>query len=244
MTEKVMIEKKTIRVHTHPGKPRGFRRSRISNGVAGFSLLEMVIVMALVLIVSGVTFMSVQPALRDARVNGAYDNALMLLRTTRERAITERKRYILTFGTPAPAGALITLGAPTAKSMQVYRWDTGGPPAPAPVQISTLDLPSDIAFQTISGIPNSPLTVPDGFGTGITAIDFDQGVGPGGGNLVMFMPDGSAHDLLGNFNNGVLYLARNGDVNSSKAITLYGNTGRIRGWRLIRPGGVATWKQQ
>ena len=244
MTEKVMIEKKTMRTNAQPGKLRGLSCVRISNDVAGFSLLEMVIVMALVLIVSGVTFMSVQPALRDARVNGAYDNALMLLRTTRERAITERKRYILTFGTPAPAGALITLGVPTAKSMQVYRWDTGGPPAPAPVQISTLDLPSDIAFQTISGIPNSPLTVPDGFGTGITAIDFDQGVGPGGGNLVMFMPDGSAHDLLGNFNNGVLYLARNGDVNSSKAITLYGNTGRIRGWRLIRPGGVATWKQQ
>ena len=60
----------------------------------------------------------------------------------------------------------------------------------------------------------------------------------------MFLPDGSAHDLLGNLNNGILYLARNGDLYSSKAITVFGSTGRVRGWRLVSQAGAATWIEQ
>jgi type II secretory pathway pseudopilin PulG len=206
-------------------------------------MIEMMIVIALVLIVTGIAFMNTQGALKDSRVNAAYNNAFMQLRLARQRAIEERKRYIVTFGLPALPLASTPLGAPTAKSVQVYRWDAGNP-SPAPVQVSTLDLPSDVAFQTISGLPTGSSAVPDGFGSGITAIDFDQGVPPGGGNLVMFMPDGSAHDLLGRSNNGILYLARNGDLSSSRAVTVFGTSGRIRGWRLTLPGGVATWVQQ
>ena len=73
---------------------------------------------------------------------------------------------------------------------------------------------------------------------------FDQGVAGGGiKNQVMFMPDGSAHDVNGNLNSGIVYVARNGDLFSSRAVTLYGATGRIRGWRLITSGG-GIWLQQ
>ena len=206
-------------------------------------MIAIVAVLAIIFIASGVTFVSIQPALRNSRVNGAYDNVLTLMRVSRERAIEERKRYIITFGTPALTGALTPLGAPNAKSIQVYRWDNGSP-SPVPVQVSTIDLPSDVTFQALPGIPNNAASVPDGFGLGTTAIDFDQGVGPGGGNLVMFMPDGSSHDLAGNYNNGVLYLARGTDINSSKAITIFGNAGRIRGWQLSISGGVTSWKER
>ena len=40
-------------------------------GTRGFSLLEMMIVCVLILIVSGISFMAVQPALKDARANQA-----------------------------------------------------------------------------------------------------------------------------------------------------------------------------
>ena len=226
-------------------QPRSASSTRQSRLTRGFSLLEMVIVMALIVISASVTFVSVQGAVRDSRVNGGFDNAFMQLRLARQRAIAERKRYIVTFGTPAPPLVATPLGAPTAKSIQVYRWDSAvSGPAPAPIQISTVDLPTDVNFQTISGIPTGSTTVPDGFGSGVTSMDFDQGVGPGGGNLVMFMPDGSAHDLNGNFNSGILYIARNSDLTSSRAITVFGTSGRVRGWRLQQPGGVATWMQQ
>jgi len=224
-------------------------RQRHSRAMLGFSIIEAMMVIAILLIVSGFAVFNSQSALRDARVNGAYDTSFTQLRMARERAIEERKRYIVTFGQPAIAGVATPLGAPTTKSIQVFRWDYLTPagaviPSTAAVQVSTIDLPADVGFQALSGVPVAPAAVPDGFGVGIAPIDFDQGVGGGGGNLVMFMPDGSAHDLVGNSNNGILYLARNNDLPSSRAVTVFGSSGRVRGWRLTLPGGVATWNQQ
>jgi len=224
-------------------------QQRHSPSMLGFSIIEAMVVVSILLIVSSFVVFNTQSALRDARVNGAYDTAFMQLRLARERSIEERKRYIVTFGQPAIAGVATPLGAPTTKSIQVFRWDYLTPagaviPSTAAVQVSTIDLPSDVAFQALSGVPVAPAAVPDGFGVGIAPIDFDQGVGGGGGNLVMFMPDGSAHDLVGNSNNGILYIARNNDLPSSRAVTVFGSSGRVRGWRLTLPGGVATWNQR
>ena len=48
-------------------------------------------------------------------------------------------------------------------------------------------------------------------------------MGLGSQNYIMFMPDGSSQDTLGNYNSGVLYLTRPGDIYSSRAITLRPN---------------------
>lgn len=213
-------------------------RRRVTD-TSGFSLIEMMLVCAIMTIICAFAVFNTKGGLNDARVNAAFDNAFMNLRVARERAIAERKRYVVTFGTPAPALFATPLGAPNAKSIQVYVWPVTG----APQQLSSVDLPNDVAFQCISGLPASPSGVPDGFGTGTTPIDFDQGVGAGAGNVVVFMPDGSAHDLAGNSNNGILYLARNGDLASSRAVTVFGTSGRVRGWHLSLSGGT-TWKQQ
>jgi hypothetical protein len=60
----------------------------------------------------------------------------------------------------------------------------------------------------------------------------------------MFMPDGSSQDILGNWNSGVLYLGQTNNLYSSRALTVFGPTGRIRGWRLYLQGGANTWVQQ
>lgn len=216
-------------------------RSSRESGADGFSLIEMMIVVAVMMIVAGIGFMALQPALKDARANQAFDRVLMQLRVARQRAIAERKQYIVCFGAgSAPLGALTPRGAPNASSIQVFRWD-GGTALSAAVQISTNDLPSDMQFQTLAGLPNTVTTVPDGFGNAGTAIDFDQGVGGGNKNQVLFMPDGAARDIGGNWNSGIIYVARSGDLYSAHAITLYGATGRIRGWRLLSSGGSPKW---
>ena len=91
-----------------------------------------------------------------------------------------------------------------------------------------------------------PANAPDGFGTGVNPIDFGQTLAGEPFFYVVFMPDGSSQDNLGNYNSGVVYLTRPGDniYNSSRAITVWGATGRIRGWRLAQQAGVATWVQQ
>ena len=219
------------------------RSSNRECGARGFSLLEMMIVICVLMIVGGIGFMALQPALKDAKVNQAFESAMMPLRVARQRAIAERKQYIVCYGSAAPPAAVTPI-APTAQSIQIFRWDVGTALSAA-TQVTAVKLPIDINFQVLPGLPNGPATVPDGFGSAVTAIDFDQNVAGGGiKNQVMFMPDGSAHDVNGNLNSGIVYVARNGDLNSSRAITLYGATGRIRGWRLLSSGGGPKWFQQ
>jgi prepilin-type N-terminal cleavage/methylation domain-containing protein len=217
------------------------RSSTAKCGARGFSLLELMIVCCVMLIVAGIGFMALQPVLKEARANSAFEKAMMPLRTARQRAIAERKQYIVCFGVAPPAGALTPI-APTAQSIQVFRWDVGTALSAA-VQVTAVALPNDMQFQVLAGLPNGPTTVPDGFGNAGTAIDFDQAVTGPIKNQVMFMPDGSAHDVNGSLNSGIVYVARNGDLFSSRAVTLFGATGRIRGWRLLNIGG-GKWLQQ
>jgi hypothetical protein len=118
----------------------------------------------------------------------------------------------------------------------------------APV-LFTATLPPDVTFHIEPGIPTSPTTAPttpDGFGSGANTFDFDQVTG-GGGNTIYFYPDGSAQDAGpngGNPDNGVVYLGIPGQLPTCRAVTLWGYTGRIRGWQLNEgAGGVWSWSQ-
>ena len=200
----------------------------VSHKARGFSLLETMVVVAITLIAASISFMTLQPTLQRAHANTAVNESFMWMRQYRQRAIDERKRYIVTFNAP--------------RTIQISRWDFALPVSPAPVLLYTEQLPLDVSFQVAAGVPSG--ATPDSFGTAAQAIDFGQGIGLGGLNYVVFMPDGSAQDLVGNLNNGVIYMARNGDLYSSRAITIFGATGRLRGWQLVNQGGVATWVQK
>jgi prepilin-type N-terminal cleavage/methylation domain-containing protein len=192
----------------------------------GFSLLELMITLSIVLVMAGVTFMALMPMFKQNKVDAAYDTTLSVIRTYRSQAITQSKRYIITFTAPG--------------TIEVQYWGVGVPVSPAPVTVATYQIPTDIQFAVQAGFPAS---APDGFGGGGTAIDFDQGMGVGSQNYIMFMPDGSSQDTLGNYDSGVVYMTRPGDLYSSRAVSVFGTTGRIRGWRLYDQAGPK-WVQQ
>lgn len=201
----------------------------------GFSLLEMMITISIILILAGISFIAFLPVLNQAHINSAYDTTLMALRNTRNLAITQSHEYYVNFN-PAgfPAGTI---------QVEYQPGPVGGIAQPIQ-QVITYSIPSDVSFAVQAGFPGS---APDGFGTGVNAIDFGQALAGEPMNYVVFMPDGSAQDNLGNFNSGVVYLTRPSDTNiynSSRAITVWGATGRIRGWRLGQTAGVGTWVQQ
>ena len=204
----------------------------------GFSMLEMLITISILMIVAGVTLVSLQPAIQQNHVNTAYETTLEVIRTYRNQAITKSNRYQIVFAPSVPGPPV------TPATMTVWFLGTGVPVAPAPVVVATYQLPTDINFAVLAGFPTAAAKVPDGFGVGATAIDFDQPPGVGGQNYVMFMPDGSSQDLLGNWNSGVLYLIYGSNLLDSRAVTVFGPTGRIRGWRLNTVAGVSTWVQQ
>jgi len=205
----------------------------------GFSMIEMLIVLAVVIILAGISFIWMWPMLNKAHVDAAYDRTLETLRIYRNLAITQSRNYIVTF---APAAGAVP-------ATMTISWWQGAPPGvarPAPIVVNTVTLPPDIDFFVQGGIPTAANAVPDGFGAGATAVDLDYTpAGGGGGATVVFMPDGSVQDQAGNSDSGVVYLSRVvADVYSSRAITVWGATGRVRGWRLVNQGGVATWVQQ
>lgn len=199
----------------------------------------MVIVMSMILIMATVSFISMQPMIKQQHVNNAYNTVLSVMRQARDNSVAQRTSYVVTLdSTTTPHTISI---APTFAGPQGIQ---------API---TYKLPNDVKFDAEYGIPTAPTQTPDGFGTGAKAIDFGytgQGVGVGGKNIIYFCPDGTAQDATGgagqctgNMNNGVVYIARTGELLSSRALTVWGATGRIRGWRLYTSGGTA-WQRQ
>ena len=192
----------------------------------GFSLLELLVTISIGMTMAGVTFVALMPLFKQNNVDTAYDTTISVIRNYRNQSISQSRRYILTF----TATGTIT----------VQYWGVAVPVSPPPVTVATVTLPPDIQFAVQAGFPAA---APDSFGAGGTAIDFDQGMGLGSQNYIMFMPDGSSQDTLGNYNSGVVYLTRPGDMDSSRAISVFGTTGRVRGWRLYSQSGN-TWVQQ
>ena len=200
----------------------------------GFSLLEMLIAISISLIMMAVTYISIRPLLFQGHVNAAYDTTLMALRNTRNLAISQSHEYYVNFNPSGfPAGTIQIQYQPPA---------IGAGAAPPLQTVVTYSIPSDISFAVQAGFPG---TAPDSFGSGGVAIDFDQGLAGEPINYVVFMPDGSSQDSLGNLNSGIVYMTQSSEsIYTSRAITVWGATGRIRGWRLNQIAGAATWVQQ
>lgn len=208
------------------------RPTRVAK-MRGFSLLEIAIVLALILVASSISFITLQPTFAAARIDGAYNLTLMTMRRARQRAVDERKTYIVTILAP--------------RTLQVWRQDGAVAPNPLPpaVLLNTYTLPQDISYKNEPGIPTTPAGTPDGFGIGAFAVDFSVDYG-GGFNSIYFQPNGGGYDQLGRVNNGVVYMSRTGVLDTSRAISLFGLTGQLHGWRLQRNAAAGTvgWNPQ
>jgi len=204
----------------------------------GFSLLEMMITIGIGLTVAGITVMAYVPVMKQQHVTAAYNSTLTTLRRARDQAAGDMRTYVVTFSSAV---------APNTITVQQSVNVSGACQIPPTGQVLLVtQLPTDVTFQVEPGVPTSNTTAPttpDAFGTAAFAIDTDL-PNNAGFATVCFNPDGTATDALGNISNGVVYLGRTGDVYSARAVTFWGSTGRIRGWRLYSISGNNTWRQQ
>ena len=216
----------------------GHRRHRES----GFSLIEMMAVVAISIIVSVFAMFGLVPAVKQQHVVNAYNTTLSSLRQARDNAVAQSTSYSVTFsnsGTPNT----ITVAPALASGVATFAGDQ---------KTVTYQLPTDVTFYVAPAIASTP--PPDGFGSGLSAIDFGYTAnGNAGGtttSVVYFCPDGSAQISLacaggGNWDNGVVYLAQTGNLLSSRAVDVWGGTGRIHGWRLYaNTSGGYQWLRQ
>lgn len=187
-------------------------------------MLETVAVVAVLTVAATIAIMGVGAAVRSSHIQSAYETTMMQLRAARQTAVDQRVVTVVNFLAPRTIRTDMIKGGVTTTIVQ-------------------LSFTSDVSFDVEKGIPNTSATTPDGFGTGANAIDFDQGFSASPGTVVYFYPDGSAQDTKGNPNNGVAYIAHPGNLMSSRAVTLFGATGRVRGWTLVKnSSGVYAWQ--
>ena len=204
--------------------------NRCRQAQRGFSLIEAIFVIAIALIITAGALIQFTPVLKSARAENALQTTLAQVRNARGLAIDQRSKYRLTF--VAPRTIQLHRGVlDQVTHILSYAF------------VSTIDLPNDTQFIAITGIPTSGSgTTPDSLPTTGAAIDFSLDYG-GGGTQIFFQPDGRALDSANRLNTGVVYVARPGELMSSRAVSVLGATGRVKGWRLIQSGSKVAWTQ-
>jgi prepilin-type N-terminal cleavage/methylation domain-containing protein len=194
----------------------------------GFSLVEALVVLVIATVLVTAALFQVKTALRSSSADAALATTLTQMRNAHQRAIDERTIFRLTF-IPGGGGSTILL--------EEQQKNPGG--SSTYQTVSNIALPTDMQFLNAPGIPTS--ATPDGFGDGSAAINFAINAG-GDPTQIYFQPDGRALTQTGEVANGVVYIARPGDLLSSRSVSMYGATGRCKSWRLISlSDGSTAW---
>jgi prepilin-type N-terminal cleavage/methylation domain-containing protein len=172
-------------------------------GAAGFSLLELLLVVALIGIVSGLAVVITSKVMPTIRADSALRLATSQLRLSRQQAMDQRRNFTVTFqGT---------------NEILIVRNELTGPNT----QIADYFLPNNATYMLFTGEPDTP----DGFGK-TSAVNFN------GGTTINLMSDGSVTDASGNPVNGTVFMGIAGNPLTARAVTVMGATGRIRAYRF------------
>lgn len=195
------------------GSQRGIRvmTTRSTTNVrneAGFTLLEVIIVVGLLGTLAAMAIMVSPSFLRLAKADAGVSQVLDVLRLARETAVSQRRNVIV-----RPIGL---------NGLQTVRQDIGaGGVVTGTTVLRTVEFENGVQFRLESGVPNTP----DLFPMNGTPISF--GTSPSR----MFTSEGTFVDQQGDPLNGTFFLARPNDPLSVRAITIFGPTALIRVWQ-------------
>jgi hypothetical protein len=154
-------------------------------------------------IVSSVSISYITPVLRARDVDMAVRTVVWEMGRARQLSVDRRRDIRVTLATPRS----IT----TAQRVSAA-W----------TQVSQVELPGDMEFRIGSGVSDGP----SDYGS-LDPINLC------GQDFVYFLPDGSAIDSTGQICSGVVYLARANELETSRAVTLFGSTGKMKRWRYV-----------
>jgi type II secretory pathway pseudopilin PulG len=183
----------------------------------GFTLIETLIVVLMSMTLMAISIFQLQPTMQLFRSRAVTDQVKGTLRQARELAISERRSVVVQF-----------VGNNTIQLFQVVE------PANtiAATPFLTMPLESGAQFMTFSGETDTP----DRFGIPSTGgIEFG-GVAGGPTTGMQFQSDGTFTDGNGNPINGTVFLASPNVNSTGGAVTVLGNTGRVRRYYYSRSG--------
>src|SRR6185295_4919748 len=128
-----------------------------SRKMRGFSMVEMMIVVAIMMIVMGTAFIQIAPALKNAKSETALQTTLGQMRRAHELAVDRRTVYRVSFNAPRTIQLdQVNIDPTTLAKSFVFQ--------------SSITLPSDMSFTIATGIPTAATKVPEGYGNGTVAI--------------------------------------------------------------------------
>jgi Tfp pilus assembly protein FimT len=174
---------------------------------AGISLLEMLVMLAIVGVLSTMAIAQIGQAVPQMKADGAMRVVMSQLNTARELAISQRRYMQVKFLAP--------------NQIQVIRTDvdTSGTVTGTTV-LTTVTFEGAVTYNKLTGV----IDTPDAFGMA-SAINF------GTATTIQFATDGELISESGGPLNGTVVLATPNNKNSTRAVTIFGSTGRVRGWR-------------
>jgi type II secretory pathway pseudopilin PulG len=191
---------------------------KVNRSERGISLVEMVVVVAIIMIVTATSVIQTPGSFANYRANSAMDITMSQLRIARQLGISQRRAVLITFNTGVN---------PPTVSYQVQArpnvaGDTVGP-------VVTQPLPGQTSFMEESGVPDTPM----GFGTcsgspvciGGTCVP---------GSMYFTSTGQFSSDQDGVFPcNGTLFIGMTSKPFTARAVTIMGATGRVRPYTFI-----------
>lgn len=195
----------------------------------GFSTVEMLIVVAVTVIISAMAVLQLQPTLANARADDAMKEVMDQLRQAREYSVANRRYVQVTFPVVIVAGR--TQYQVQTTELNAAPFGPGG----ANVVLSNIPIEAPLTYYVTPALPDTP----DAYGDK-SAIEF-EGINGGPVAGMAFQSDGEFVDA-GTFLpiNGTVFLGVAGQVPMSRAVTVLGTTGRVRGWKTP---SLAGWTQ-
>jgi prepilin-type N-terminal cleavage/methylation domain-containing protein len=192
-------------------------------GERGFSMIEMVLVVSIIMIISAIAVMEMPASLQNARSNVAVRQLVDQLRQAREYSIANRRYVQVSFTTVAGQAQVI-----------ITQVNSLTPGAGANVVLSTVPIEAPMQFTVFAAKGDTP----DLYGNANPIEIGGINGGPPAG--MYFQSDGefvAAATYLPI--NGTVFLGVPGNSSTARAVTVMGTTGRVRGWL----GGGPAWAQ-
>ena len=168
----------------------------------GFSLPEILTVVALIGVLSGITIIAFQSAATTIQGDSNLRIVERQLKLARDTAVAQRRSVEVQFAAP--------------NELRVIRRDL--PSGATLLQSAVLE--NNTTFLRFAGVPDTP----DSFG-GAGAINL------GGAAAVLFTSDGMFVDGAGTPVNATVYVGQAGKNLTQRAVTIFGSTARIRTYR-------------
>ena len=175
-------------------------KQRFRSSSNGFTLTELLMTIAVFSSIAGMAAVGLSSATRHVKGTSGMQQVMAQMRIARDMAISQRRSIEVQFVPP--------------NEIRTLRWEV-------PSGTTTMNqyfLEGNVEFYKFTSVPDTP----EGFGAG-SAISFS-------GQTVRFLSNGRFVDATSAPVSGTVFLAIQGEPISQRAMTVFGGTGRVRGY--------------